>query len=134
MHRVTAGLLMPCLLRQLRKLVPPFAVSVMQSVIAQVALAHRAYMRDGVAATIQERERMTAALRLHPTWKVVPSKANFLHVGTPDAVDSFNSLLAKGVLVRRQDSHVTLEGCIRVSVGNREANDAFLAAAGLATN
>jgi len=33
--------------------------------------------------------------------------------------------------VRRQDSLPLLQGCIRVSVGNREANDAFLAAAGL---
>ena len=63
-----------------------------------------------------------------------PSKANFLLVRTPDAVDAFNSLLAQGVLVRRQDSHFMLEGCIRVTVGGRRANDAFLAAAGLATD
>jgi histidinol-phosphate aminotransferase len=118
--------------RQLRKLVPPFAVSVMQAVTARVALAHPEYMRDSVATTIRERERMLAAMRLHPTWTVMPSKANFLLIRTPSASKAFDDLLAHGVLVRRQDSHFMLDGCIRVTVGSREANDAFLKAAGVA--
>jgi histidinol-phosphate aminotransferase len=49
--------------RQLRKLVPPFGVSLMQSVCAQVALEHAGYVRERVATTLQERERMATRSR-----------------------------------------------------------------------
>lgn len=117
--------------RQLRKLVPPFAVSVMQTVCAQVALANPDYVQARVAQTIAERERITLALARHPTWKVTPSHANFLLIRTPDAASAYAGLLSHGVLVRRQDSYFGLEGCIRVTVGTPAENDAFLKAAGV---
>lgn len=117
--------------RQLRKLVPPFAVSVMQAVTAQVALDNPAYMHDSVATTIRERERVMAALQQHPSWQVVPSQANFLLIRTPDAAAAYQQLLDQGVLSRRQDSYFGLQRCLRISIGSPEANNAFLAAAGL---
>ncbi len=117
--------------RQLRKLVPPFAVSVMQTVCAQVALANPGYMQARVASTIAERERLTSALARHPAWSVTSSQANFLLIRTPDAASAHASLLSHGVLVRRQDSYFGLEGCIRVTVGTPAENDAFLKAAGV---
>lgn len=119
--------------RQLRKLVAPFAVSVFQSVCAQVALANPQFMQERVSATIAERERVFNALQAHPTWKVLPSAANFLLIRTPDAAAAYASLLAGGVLVRKQDSYFGLQGCIRVTIGTRDENDAFLRAAGLAS-
>lgn len=116
---------------QLRKLVPPFGVSLLQAECAQVALEHSAYMHERVVQTIHERERMFQALRRHPTWQVYPSHANFLLVRTPDAAAAHAQLLAQGVLVRRQDKLHGLEGCFRVSVGTPEENTAFLRAAGL---
>jgi anaerobic selenocysteine-containing dehydrogenase len=118
--------------RQLRKLVPPFAVSVMQTVAAEVALAHPGFMRASVARTIAERDRVAAALRAHPTWQVFPSSANFLLIRTPDAAQAWRTLLAGGVLVRRQDAQPGLEGCLRVTIGTPAENDAFLRAAGVA--
>jgi histidinol-phosphate aminotransferase len=117
--------------RQLQKLVPPFGISVLQTVCAEVALDNPGYMHDRVALTLAERERMLQALLRHPIWKTLPSSANFLLVRTLDAAGAYNSLLAKGVLVRRQDSYEGLQGCIRVTIGTRAENDAFLAAAGL---
>ena len=116
--------------RQLRKLVPPFAVSVMQTVAAEVALANPGYVRERVERTVRERERIALALQGHPSWKVFPSSANFLLIRTPDAARASEQLLKAGVLVRRQDAYAGLEGCIRVSVGTPEENDAFLRAAG----
>lgn len=117
--------------RQLRKLVPPFAVSVMQMVAAEVALANPGYMRERVEQTLHERERLTLALKRHPTWEVFRSAANFLLIRTPDALQAYEMLLAAGVLVRRQDAYFGLAGCIRVTIGTREENDAFLKASGL---
>ncbi|MDP1683807.1 histidinol-phosphate transaminase [Hydrogenophaga sp.] len=117
--------------RQLRKLVPPFGVSLLQTVCAQVALEHPGYVQERVAFTLLERERLAAALRAHPTWKALPSHANFLLIRTPDAAAAHADLLAQGVLVRRQDSLHGLQGCIRVTVGTADENSAFLRAAGL---
>jgi histidinol-phosphate aminotransferase len=117
--------------KQLKKLVPPFAVSVMQSVCAEVALENSSYMHAMVAHTQAERGRLTHALSGHSSWKVIPSHANFLLIRTPDALQTYQSLLAKGVLVRRQDSLFGLEGCIRVSIGTAQENDCFLRAAEL---
>lgn len=117
--------------RQLRKLSPPFAVSLPQAVCAQVALEHPGHLRERVARTVSERERVAAALARHPTWSVHPSSANFLLLRTPDAAAAHASLLAAGVLVRRQDSLPGLAGCLRVTIGTPAENDAFLAAAGL---
>ncbi|MCW5654246.1 histidinol-phosphate transaminase [Hydrogenophaga sp.] len=118
--------------RQLRKLVPPFGVSVLQTVSTLVALEHPDYVRERVAHTLRERERMTQALRSHPTWQVMPSQANFLLVRTPDAQRAFDALLTQGVLVRRQDRLHGLQGCLRVTVGTQAENDAFLRAAAAA--
>lgn len=115
--------------RQLRKLVPPFAVSTMQQAVAEVALAHPGYMHDGVRAVVRERRRVADALRAHPTWTVFPSAANFLLIRTPDARAAHAALLARGVLVRRQDGLPGLAGCIRVTIGRPAENDAFIAAA-----
>ncbi len=127
--RLGYALASPEVARQLRKLVPPFATSVLQAVCAQVALANPGYMRERVARVIAERERMTAALARHPAWQVTPSQANFLLIRTPDAARAYQTLLAQGVRVRRQDSLHGLAGCIRVTVGTPEENDAFLVAA-----
>ena len=116
---------------QLRKLVPPFGISLLQAECAQVALENSAYMKDRVAQTVRERERMYQALRRHPQWQVAPSQANFLLVRTPDAAQAYAQLLEQGVLVRRQDKLHGLQGCFRVTVGAPEENTSFLRAAGL---
>ncbi len=116
---------------QLQKLVPPFAISVMQTVTAQVALENAGYVKERIQKVIVERERMFQILTTLPTWRVFPSEANFLLIKTPDAARAHEQLLNYGILVRRQDSMPGLQGCIRVTVGSRAENDAFLRAAQL---
>jgi len=115
--------------RQLRKLVPPFPVSVLQSAVAEVAISRAEYMQDRVERIVRERERIAAALGTHPIWQVFPSAANFLLIRTPDARRAHEALLADGVLVRRQDSNYDLQGCFRVTVGTPAENDRFISAA-----
>lgn len=70
---------------------------------------------------------MFAALAARGDLTVYPSDANFLLVRA--AVDDlFDRLLERGVLVRDFSSQPGLERCIRVTVGTRAENDAFLAA------
>lgn len=119
----------PAIAGNLKKLIPPFATSILQTVAAQVALENPGYMVERTRAVVAERNRMFAALVQHPRWTVYPSSGNFLLIRTPDARAAHTQLLAQGVLVRRQDSYHGLSGCIRVSVGTPAENDRFLRAA-----
>jgi histidinol-phosphate aminotransferase len=127
--RLGYALTSPDLAKQLRKLVPPFAISVMQSVCAEIALENPSYMQERVSRIKMERDRIANALSAHASWRVIPSEGNFLLIRTPNALNAFNALLREGIVVRRQDAYFGLEGCIRVSVGTREENDTFLRAA-----
>jgi histidinol-phosphate aminotransferase len=82
-----------------------------------------------VARIRAERERLLGELGKHPEWKAYPSASNFILVRTRDAKAAHAKLLEAGILVRRQDHYAGLEGCIRVSVGTREENDALIKAA-----
>ena len=60
---------------------------------------------------------------------VCPSGANFVLVRVAgDAHALWERLVERGVLVRDFSSWPRLEGCLRVTVGTREENDALIAA------
>jgi histidinol-phosphate aminotransferase len=128
---IRAGYLLaaPPVAAVVRALVPPFCLPAHTSAILLTVLESPGYVQPLVARIRAERERLFQALSTHPTWRPSPSAANFLLVRTPDAKAAYDQLLARGILVRRQDHYAGLEGCIRISVGTREENDALLAAA-----
>ena len=127
--RLGYALTSPALASELQKLVSAFTVNALTQAVVEVALEHPGYVRERAAAVVAERGRVFAALQAHPSWTVSPSAANFLLVRTPDAESAYRGLLARGVLVRRQDRLPGLTGCLRVSVGTPEENDRFLEAA-----
>jgi histidinol-phosphate aminotransferase len=60
---------------------------------------------------------------------VYPSEANFFLTRVPDAVRSFDSLRAQGVLVRNfHGAHPMLANCLRITVGTPAENRILLAA------
>jgi histidinol-phosphate aminotransferase len=86
-------------------------------------------MEARVKAVIAERERVAAALDDLPVrhW---PSGANFI-LFRPldrDGHDVWTALLERDVLVRDCSSWPRLGGCLRVTIGTRAEDDAFLAA------
>jgi len=90
---------------------------------ALAALHNVSYMRDNVHQIVEERERLRQALKALGV-DVYPSHANFLlmRTGVPDAV---RRLRDAGVLVADVSEQLP-PGFIRVSIGNRTENDAFL--------
>lgn len=109
--------------------VPPFCLPVHTCAIIRTALESPGYVAPLAERIRAERARLLAGLAGHPRWTAYPSVTNFFLVRTPDARAAWEALLARGILVRRQDHYAGLEGCLRVSVGTRAENDAFLAAA-----
>jgi histidinol-phosphate aminotransferase len=113
---------------QLRKALLPFSVSALQVAVAEAVLDAPEIVAERVARTVSERERLRAALVARTDVAVFPSVANFVLVRVADAAATYAGLLERGVLVRRQDHLPGLEGCLRVSVGAPDENDAFLQA------
>lgn len=128
---IRAGYLLgaPEVAGKVQSMLPPFLVPAHSAAILLSALESPGYVDDLARRIAAERDRLQAGLSRHPSWKAHPSATNFVLVRTPDAEAAYRGLLARGILVRRQDHYPGLAGCIRVTVGSPAENDAFLAAA-----
>ena len=105
--------------REVRKVKLPYSLNVISEVIAAMALEHRSVRDANVALIIDERERMLTEMRAMPRVTVFPSRANFIAFRSRATFEGF---LERGILIRKYANF------LRVSVGTREQNDAFLAA------
>jgi histidinol-phosphate aminotransferase len=107
----------------------PYHLDAFTQIAGRLALDHVEDMERRVAMIKEERGRLAARLAELPVdaW---PSDANFI-LFRPRRVEGgavWRGLLDRSVLVRDCSSWEHLSGCLRVTVGTREENDAFLAA------
>lgn len=109
----------------LRKTAVPFGVSGLAQVAAAASLAAEDELLERVDALVVERSRVTAALR-EQGWADVPdSEANFVWLRLGEDTERFAAACEQaGVVVRPFAG----EGA-RVTIGERAANDVFLAVA-----
>lgn len=117
------------LLQEVDKLRPPYNVNSLTLAAADFLLDHLEVLEAQAAAIRAERDRVQAVLAAVPGVTVFPSAANFLlfRVAAPDAV--FAALKARGILIKNvAHAHPLLAGCVRVTIGTPEENEAFLAA------
>ena len=113
----------------LEKVALPYHLDAVKQAAGRLALRYRAEMEARVAALVEERGRLTAALADLPV-DVWPSGANFIlfRPHERDGAEVWQALLDRSVLVRDCSSWPRLDGCLRVTVGTPAENDAFLAA------
>jgi histidinol-phosphate aminotransferase len=107
----------------------PYHLDAIKQVAGRLALDYQADMKARVAALVEERGRLAAALGQLPveSWS---SDANFI-LFRPLArrgEEVWRGLLDRSVLVRNCSSWPRLDGCLRVTVGTPEENTAFLSA------
>ncbi|HSL58180.1 MAG TPA: histidinol-phosphate transaminase [Acidimicrobiales bacterium] len=117
------------LVAELDKVVLPYHLDAVTQLAGTLALDHLDAMEARVAAIVEERGRITAALADLPV-QVWPSGANFvlfrpLHRSGRDV---WQGLVDRSVLVRDCSSWPRLDGCLRVTVGTRAEDDRFLTA------
>lgn len=105
--------------REIRKVKLPYSLNVISETIAAMALENRAFRDANVTRIIDERERMLAEMAAIRGVTVFPSHANFIAFRSRATFEDF---LARGILIRKYANF------LRVSVGTRDQNDAFLAA------
>ena len=117
------------LVAQLDQVVLPYHLDSLKQAAGRLALQFEAQMRARVAALVEERGRLVARLGELPV-DVWPSDANFVLI-RPREVDGatvWQRLLDQSVLVRDFSSWPRLDGCLRVTIGTPDEDDAFLAA------
>jgi histidinol-phosphate aminotransferase len=119
----------PWLVAELEKVVLPYHLAVPTQLAGTLALEFAAEMDARVELLVRERARLAAALGDVAGIEPYPSGANFVLVRVAgDAHAVWERLVARGVLVRDFSAWPGLVGCLRVTVGTSEENDAFLAA------
>jgi histidinol-phosphate aminotransferase len=113
----------------LEKVVLPYHLDAVTQLAGTLALEHVAEMDARVASLVEERGRLTTELADLPV-TVWPSGANFV-LFRPDSADGaevWAELVERSVLVRNCASWPGLDGCLRVTIGTRTEDDAFLTA------
>jgi histidinol-phosphate aminotransferase len=125
------------LVAELENVVLPYHLSVPTQSAGRLALGYQDEMKHRVEALVGERERLVERMSVHPELTIFPSGANFVLIRPPtrpgeDLVDAglrvWNGLLERGVLVRNFAAWPRTPGCLRITVGTREEDDAFLSA------
>ena len=117
------------LVEELDKVVLPYHLDAAKQIAGRLALRFAGEMDDRVARIVAERERVSAALGTMAV-RVWPSGANFVLFRPTgrSGQQVWQGLLDRSVLVRNCSSWPRLHGCLRVTVGTPEENDAFLMA------
>jgi histidinol-phosphate aminotransferase len=115
-------------LAEVNKVRLPFNVNSYSQALAVAALRERKALRRHIRGIVAERGRLFKALDGMEGAAPYPSEANFILFRVEDAVRVHGALLKRGVLVRNMDA--AARGCLRVTVGTPEENDAFLGALG----
>lgn len=117
------------LVAQLDEVVLPYHLDAVSQLAGCLALEFETEMHERVAALVGERSRLAAALSTLPV-RVWPSEANFVLFRPTAAAgrEVWEALVARGVLVRDCSSWPRLSGCLRVTIGTPDEDEAFLAA------
>jgi len=114
------------LTRELRKMVPPFHLSLFAAVLGQVLWERNDLFRERIEKILAERERLMGTLRGVEGVEVFPSHANFFLIRVKNSEQLFTKLKDEGILVRAPGKDLAVLGCLRVNVGTVAENDRFL--------
>lgn len=114
------------ILKEVNKIRLPFNVNSVSQAIAVQALKAGTWMKKSISLIVSERERLTSGLETIGGVCVYPSEANFILFKVRGRDRVHRELLKKGVLVRNMG--VAVPGCLRVTIGTKAENNAFLRA------
>ena len=115
----------PHLIKEVNKTRLPFNVNSFSQAIAVRALGGTG-LGEGVKKIVSERHRVFKELRKIEGITVYPSDANFILFHSPRAESIYCGAIRGGVLLRNFSG--PMEGYLRVTIGSRKENDAFLKA------
>ena len=114
---------------ELNKLRAPYNVNAWTQAAIGALLADAGWIDEQAVAIRAQRGRLEAAMARWAGVGVYGTQTNFVLARFADATRIFEGLKAKRILVKNLDGwHPLLRGCLRITVGTPEENDALLAA------
>ncbi|MCY6371632.1 histidinol-phosphate transaminase [Clostridium ganghwense] len=109
------------LLKEIKKVKPPFNVNSVSQTIGEVILKNKKYIKECINRIIQERDYLYEVLSKIDGLKVYPTEANFVLFESENAEEINRYLLEKGIKIRKfKDGR--LKNCLRITAGTREEN------------
>ena len=114
------------IIAEVNKVRLPFNVNALSQAVAIQALKEKKAMKTFIRDITDERARLVGAMEKIRGVRPFPSEANFILFKVDEAGKVYRELLKKGILVRNM--HAAVAGCLRVTIGRRVENDAFLRA------
>ena len=114
------------IMAEVNKVRLPFNLNSCSQTMATEALKQKQQMRSFIKAIVAERTRLMKGLEDQDGSAPYPSEANFILFKVKEPAKVHAGLLKKGVLVRNMDP--VISGCLRVTVGTKKENEAFLKA------
>ena len=113
----------------LNKIKPPYNINQATQDLAFEALKNIEQVNNWIRETVTERDRLIKALsKISAVNKVYPTDANFILIDIVDAHETYDALVALGIIVRDRSKVILCEGCLRITVGTRDENDKLLLA------
>lgn len=117
------------LIKILNKIKPPYNISGLTQETVLASLGNQEKVEKMILEILKEREFLKSELeKLDFVKKIHPSQANFLLVQVPQATQIYNDLIDQKIIVRNRAKVLLCEDCLRITVGTREENAAFLKA------
>lgn len=105
----------------------PYNVNLLTQQYALKQLDRQAEVQQWVQTTLAERGRLISALQTLPqVVRTYPTDANFVLVRTVDADGIYRHLCDQGIVVRNRNRVAKCLGCLRITVGTPQENDAVL--------
>ncbi|MDX2240779.1 MAG: histidinol-phosphate transaminase [Leptolyngbyaceae cyanobacterium bins.302] len=119
-HRVGYAIAPPNLIEVLEKVRLPYNLPSLTQVAAHLALTHRQQLLETIPQLLQERDKLTSALRQNSRLQVWQSQANFIYVTLKDEKTALatihQTLSQQGTLIRQ------IAGGFRITIGTPEEN------------
>jgi histidinol-phosphate aminotransferase len=111
----------------LNKVKPPYNINQATQDIALNALQNIEKVNEWIKITVAERESLSNELAALPmVKKVYPSDANFILIEVEDALNTYNSLVSEGIIIRDRSKVTLCEGCLRITIGTSDENKTLL--------
>lgn len=111
----------------LNKIKYPYNINLLTQLKALETLDNPKQVEGWVKLILKERSRLIQNLReLTLVKHIYPTDANFVLIRVDDASGMYRYLIDKSIVVRNRSSVTLCHGCIRITVGTPEENDALI--------
>lgn len=119
----------PEIIAILNKIKYPYNVNILTQEKALGMLQNKAEMDSQLQVILAERTRLQQLLpELSCVKRLYPTDANFILTEVTDANQIYKQLVEQGIIVRNRNNVTMCNGCLRITIGTPQENDALLEA------